>query len=186
MTDQVGRAAIAEIDTRIDTAQWQDLLEGQDIDELVRTSIDAAIAVLREEASSGAVANLEDTAEISLVLTDDAAIAELNSTWRGRDGATNVLSFPQDDDTPPPGAPRLLGDIVLAAETVHREAAKERKFVADHTRHLLIHGFLHLLGYDHGTTAEAAEMEALETAALARLGIADPYLEPELEADSGP
>ena len=115
--------------------------------------------------------------EISLVFTDDAEQRALNRDYRHKDRATNVLSFPNmDDDTPADaGMPRLLGDVVLARETVEREAREQGKSLADHVTHLLVHGTLHLLGYDHEEVAEAAEMEALETTILAGLGIADPY-----------
>ena len=116
--------------------------------------------------------------EISLVFTDDAEQRGLNRDYRHKDSATNVLSFPNMDDsamTAPEGLPRLLGDVVLARETIAREAGEQGKSFADHTTHLLIHGTLHLLGHDHLEPGEAAEMEALETEILAGLGIADPY-----------
>ncbi|MDJ1158750.1 rRNA maturation RNase YbeY [Chelatococcus sp. SYSU_G07232] len=113
-------------------------------------------------------------AELSIVLTDDASIRGLNRQWRGLDKPTNVLSFPGAAVDRLAEAPHL-GDIVVAFETVQREAEAEGKSLADHTAHLVIHGLLHLLGYDHETDAEAEDMEAREVAALARLGIADPY-----------
>ena len=108
--------------------------------------------------------------EVSLVLTDDAAIRRLNRDYRGKDAATNVLSFPTIE------APGLLGDIVLARETIMREAADKGASFKSHVTHLIIHGLLHLLGHDHQTEAEAAVMEAIEIAALAKLGIANPYV----------
>ena len=115
--------------------------------------------------------------EVSLVFTDDAEQRILNRDYRQRDRATNVLSFPNmaDDTGAPAGLPRLLGDVVLARETIAREAAEQGKSLADHSTHLVVHGTLHLLGYDHDEAAEAAAMEALEIAILAALGIADPY-----------
>jgi len=113
-------------------------------------------------------------AELSLVLTDDARIRRLNRDWRGFDKPTNVLSFPAadaDDDDPGP----LLGDVVIALETTAREAAEEGRRFDDHFAHLLVHGLLHLFGFDHESDDEAEEMEALETTILADLGIADPY-----------
>ena len=95
-------------------------------------------------------------------------------TWRGLDKPTNVLSFPGSGSPSPKGV-RHLGDLALAFETLAREAAEEQKSLADHVTHLIVHGTLHLLGYDHEADADAEEMEALEVAALARLGIADPY-----------
>ena len=109
-----------------------------------------------------------------LLLADDAAVRALNQQWRGHDKPTNVLSFPAPAG-PVSGCARLLGDIVLAWDTVAREAAQEGKAVPDHTAHLVVHGVLHLLGLDHETESEANAMEAVEVAALARLGIADPY-----------
>lgn len=114
-------------------------------------------------------------AEISVVLTDDAEQRDLNLKWRGIDKTTNVLSFPQIAPFRPVSG--LLGDIVLARETVEREAADERKRLEDHVAHLLVHGFLHVLGYDHLVEDEALHMEGLETQILASLGIADPYAE---------
>jgi probable rRNA maturation factor len=125
-------------------------------------------------ALAGAAA-LKGPAELSLVLGDDAMLRALNGRWRGQDKATNVLSFPALDSELPEGAPRLLGDVVLAFETVAAEAAAQEKGLADHLRHLIVHGVLHLLGFDHATAGEAARMEALEVAVLARLGVPDPY-----------
>jgi len=113
-------------------------------------------------------------AELSLVLADDATVRELNTRWRGKDAATNVLAF-ASDEPPAKGKPVLLGDVVLAYETVAAEAKEQGKRLADHLRHLVIHGVLHLLGYDHVKAAPAKRMEALETRILASLGIADPY-----------
>lgn len=107
--------------------------------------------------------------ELSIVLTDDVQIRALNRDYRHRDKSTNVLSFPV-----PPPAP-LLGDVVLARETILREAAEKGVLFEDHLTHLLIHGWLHLQGFDHETDADATRMEALEIAALATLGIDNPY-----------
>ncbi len=135
------------------------------LNELARTSVAAAFEVA---CADGVPAR--DDYIVSLLFTDDAAIRELNRTWRGRDGATNVLSFPQPG--PPSG---MLGDIVLACETVRSEAALEGKSYEHHIAHLIIHGFLHLFGYDHETSNEAELMENLERSGLRILGIADPY-----------
>ena len=120
-------------------------------------------------------------AEIGVVLADDATVRRLNAAYRGQDRATDVLSFPtfarvleQAPVAPPPG-PLPLGDIVLALETVRADAAAEGKPFVDHVSHLLVHGCLHLLGYDHGTAADAARMEGLERAILGQLGVPDPY-----------
>lgn len=123
-------------------------------------------------------------AELCVHLADDAQVRELNARWRGLDKPTNVLSFPAVDPAHLAGA-RLLGDIVLAYETVAREAEAEGKPLADHFRHLIVHGFLHLVGFDHETDAEAEVMEAMETRILARLGVADPYRAAALE-DAAP
>lgn len=126
-------------------------------------------------AAADAVApRLSAPAELAVVFTDDRHIRALNRTYRQKDAATNVLSFP----APPPkagGYGPLLGDIVLASETVQGEAGARGLTLADHATHLIVHGFLHLFGYDHGDEHEAVAMEALETAILNKLGIADPY-----------
>ncbi|KPF68623.1 hypothetical protein IP69_11365 [Bosea sp. AAP35] len=122
-----------------------------------------------------------DGAEVSLLLTDDKRIRIVNRDWRGLDKATNVLSFPAVPAKQIARSP-VLGDIVIAYETVAREAQDENKSLGDHFSHLVIHGLLHLLGEDHETEAEAQRMESLEIAALARLGIADPYADGELIA----
>ncbi|CDZ35318.1 rRNA maturation RNase YbeY [Neorhizobium galegae] len=113
--------------------------------------------------------------ELSLVFTDDAAIREINAEWRGKDKPTNVLSFPAFPLEPGKMPGPMLGDIVIARETVEREAVDLDKSFEDHLTHLLVHGFLHLFGYDHMQTDEAERMEALETRILATLGLSDPY-----------
>lgn len=115
-----------------------------------------------------------DPAEISVLLGSDAEIRELNRRFRGRDRPTNVLSFPAGDG-PWPGGPPPLGEIALAGATVRREAARQRKTLHDHLCHLVVHGTLHLLGFDHRTEEEAARMEQLEAGCLETLSIADPY-----------
>lgn len=114
---------------------------------------------------------------LGVVLSDDAEQRRLNRDYRGQDKPTNVLSFAlADPDKPvPDGMPVLLGDVVLAFETVAREAAEQEKPLADHLRHLVVHGVLHLLGCDHETEEEAADMEAREVGILRGLGVADPY-----------
>lgn len=117
----------------------------------------------------------------SVLFTSDAEVHTLNREWRGKDKPTNVLSFPMLEradllDLAPDGPPELLGDIALAFETCAREAADKGIPVADHARHLIVHGLLHLAGHDHEISdAEAEAMEALETKALALLGLPDPY-----------
>ena len=140
-----------------------------DVEALARRAVEAALAVARNPPR-------QEDVELSLLLADDEAVRALNRAWRGKDKATNVLSFPAN---PHPGMPgrQPLGDVALAFGTVAREAESEGKTLADHATHLIVHGVLHLLGYDHETEAEAEIMEALEVEALARLGIADPYRE---------
>ncbi|ARJ66360.1 rRNA maturation RNase YbeY [Magnetospirillum sp. ME-1] len=126
----------------------------------------------------GAVDLPDGVVELSIVLADDETVRGLNRDWRGKDQPTNVLSFASlDDEDAPivPGAPLLLGDVILAYETCAAEAQEQGKELADHFSHLVVHGVLHLLGYDHMDEEEAAEMEALETTLLAALGIPDPY-----------
>lgn len=116
-------------------------------------------------------------AELGLALADDDTLQRLNRTYRGIDRPTNVLAFPAEDGPTTSGA-RLLGDVVLAAGTLQREADEQGKTPTDHLAHLVVHGVLHLLGYDHQRETEAQAMEALEREILAGLGIADPYREP--------
>jgi probable rRNA maturation factor len=140
---------------------------------------EATLAALVEHAITATFAELSParpgSSELGVIFTDDAHIRDLNAGWRGKDKATNVLSFPAFPETKSGPLPPLLGDIVLAAETVAGEAALEDKPFENHISHLVVHGLLHLLGYDHETDAEAEEMEALERRVLARLAIPDPY-----------
>jgi probable rRNA maturation factor len=112
-------------------------------------------------------------AELSVVLSDDARVHDLNRTYRRKDKPTNVLSFPAGATRPDGVA--LLGDVVLAFETCAAEAKAQGKTLRAHLVHLVVHGVLHLLGHDHVRAREAERMEALERTVLARLGIADPY-----------
>ena len=124
------------------------------------------------------------TCEISVKLSSDAEVRRLNAQYRGKDRPTNVLSFPQVQRDLLPALTNsddgevLLGDIILAAETCRREAEAKNIAVEDHAVHLIVHGVLHLVGYEHERNAEATEMERLEAVILGRLGIADPYAEP--------
>ncbi|MER8919172.1 rRNA maturation RNase YbeY [Mesorhizobium sp. M0802] len=151
-----------EIDMSVEAGDWPDEAA---LTRLVDRAVSAAFA---ETAAAG-------PSELSIVFSNDAHIRTLNAGWRGKDKATNVLSFPAFPFPRGGKLPPMLGDIVLAAETVAREAALEDKPFENHITHLVIHGLLHLLGYDHETDAEAEEMEAIERSALARLAIPDPY-----------
>jgi probable rRNA maturation factor len=135
-----------------------------------------AEAVVRRAITQAAAVegSADPAAEVSVLLCDDAVIAALNARWRGRDEPTNVLSFPAPP-TGDPAAPAHLGDIAIACETVIREAQEQGQPVTQHLAHLAVHGFLHLLGYDHVTDGEAERMERLEREILASLGIPDPY-----------
>ena len=129
----------------------------------IRDAIDAAADALSIEGG-----------EVSIVLTDDSAIARLNRDWRGIDKPTNVLSFPASDHNAG-GGMQLLGDIVIAYETLERECEDENRLFLHHLAHLTVHGFLHLIGYDHQTDAQAEEMEGLESRIMTRLNMPDPY-----------
>jgi probable rRNA maturation factor len=148
---------------------------------LARTAAQAALrsrsarAVLRRAFPAGG------PVELAIVLTDDRTVRQLNRRYRGLDKPTNVLSFAAQDLAEPiavalpAGAAAVLGDVVLAGQTVSREAAEQGKSLGDHLAHLVVHGTLHLLGYDHQDAAEARRMEGIEARVLAGLGIADPY-----------
>jgi probable rRNA maturation factor len=151
------------IDVAITEPRWAELAAHEEL---------IARALRRTLAETGT--KLQADAEVSVLLCNDAFIAGLNKQWRGRDTATNVLSFPSGED---PDAAALLGDIVIAFETTAHEAQTLNKTFEDHVTHLVVHGFLHLLGYDHEEDGEAEEMEAVERQVLASLGIADPYRE---------
>lgn len=157
------------LDIRLQSRKWREI-EG--LRPRILAAIDAALALAPVKPLPGA--------ELSLLLTDDKRIRIVNRDWRGFDKATNVLSFPAAPPERIASSP-IVGDIVIALETVVREAQAEEKSVGDHLSHLVIHGLLHLLGEDHETEEQAQRMEALETAALARLGIADPYAGSEPE-----
>ena len=144
-----------------------------DADRLARDAVRVALATDVSKTGLASPARVE----LCIVLADDIEQQRLNSLFRGQDVPTNVLAFPawEPGMRSPPGAPLLLGDIVLAFETVTREAAEQRKPFADHLRHLIVHGVLHLLGYDHQTADGASIMESLERVILAKLGVPDPY-----------
>lgn len=156
-----------EIDVLVEAKAWE-TLEGAE--RLAKRAARAALAAGADD--------LGDACEMSITLTDDARIRVLNRDWRDKDKATNVLSFPAPE-MPEGVMPEPLGDVIVAYETLVAEAEAEGKRPADHLTHLVVHGTLHLLGFDHITDQEAEEMEALERAILQGLGISDPYALPE-------
>jgi probable rRNA maturation factor len=147
------------------------------------TEPDAEAAIQRAIAAAAQMTDAGDgEAELAVMLTDDAGIRTLNLNWRGIDKPTNVLSFPALPPTGaggPDDAPRMLGDIAIAYETTRREADDEQKPFDHHLSHLAVHGFLHLMGYDHEKDDDAEAMETLEQEILAQLGIPDPYADRE-------
>lgn len=152
---------MSEVDLLIEADGWSALPEAE---ALSGRAVTAALRAAGSRARGG----------VSLLFTDDARMRALNRQWRGHDKPTNVLSFPAAAPQAAETAP-FLGDVALAYETVAREAADEGKTLAQHVTHLVVHGTLHLLGHDHEVDAEAEAMEALERAALAELGLPDPY-----------
>ena len=156
------------IDIEIEDPAWTAALP--DAEDLTRA---AAVAALNLPRAAG-----EPPRGVAILLTDDAAVRELNGRFRGQDKATNVLSFPA-----PANPEDHLGDVALAYGACAREAREQGKPLAHHLQHLVAHGVLHLLGYDHVNDAEAEEMEGLERVVLAGLGVADPYR--AVEGDDG-
>lgn len=150
------------VDVTVSAGAWRRLLPDAEV--VARTAAEAAWRALG--ATGGA-------AEVSVLLADDETVRALNRRHRGIDRPTNVLSF--QIGTPPGGLPRMLGDVVLADGVVVREAESQGKSVPEHLSHLVVHGVLHLLGYDHEADPEAETMEALEVRTLSGLGIANPY-----------
>ena len=153
------------IEVTIEAPAWQSAVT--DPLQLCRRAVSA---VLSREVSAAAV-------EVGVVLADDARVRALNRDFRGQDRATNVLSFPTGETAAPMiGQPLILGDVVVALETMQREATADGTPLGHHLTHLVVHGTLHLLGYDHESDDEAERMEAREVELLAALGVADPYL----------
>jgi probable rRNA maturation factor len=155
------RAAVTVI---IDDQGWPKLVA--DPARLLRRAARAALKVARRPRGTGSFA-------LTVALMSDRGVRRLNHDFRGKDKPTNVLSFPADRV---PGRRVELGDVALALGVVRREAKAQGKTAADHLAHLMVHGVLHLLGYDHETKPDAERMEKLERKALAALGIADPYV----------
>jgi probable rRNA maturation factor len=154
----------------VESPLWETL---PDADAIVRRAVAAA--------AHGLQIPHRGHAALDVLLCDDATIATLNARWRGQERATNVLSFPAAPLTHLDTGSAPLGDIAIAYETVTREAAEQGKAVADHLTHLVVHGFLHLLGYDHQMDGEAERMERLERDILARIGVTDPYASRDAE-----
>ncbi len=160
-----------ELDIRIDDEGWREL--GVDIEDACQSAV-AAAASRTQTASVG----------VDMLLTSDAEMRRLNNQWRGKDKPTDVLSFPAGS-SPPGGAP-FLGDIALGLETCSRDAARLGRPMNRHIAHLAVHGFLHLLGYDHVETSDAETMEALEVHILGDLGYPDPYESSEPQSNTTP
>jgi probable rRNA maturation factor len=161
----VARAALA-VDIIVDCPLWK---AERGVDTMLRRAVAEAASMV----STG-------DGELAIVLTDDSAMRALNRDWRGQDKPTNVISFPAKAS--PAAAPRMLGDIVIAYQTMTREAQTEGKPLMHHLAHLAVHGFLHLAGYDHDAEKAAEAMEELEVAILARLDVPNPYLRRGVEA----
>jgi probable rRNA maturation factor len=154
------RGLTTAVDIQVASKRWQAQPQAE-------PTVRAAIAAAAALSTAGG--------EVSILLTDDKAIRALNRDWRGIDKATNVLSFPAPDAAP--GAPaKMLGDIVMAYETLAQECARDDRPFLHHLAHLTVHGFLHLIGYDHQTDSQAGAMEGLESKIMTRLKMPDPYL----------
>ena len=147
----------------VDNAHWRELPE---LKQLTRAAVLAA---------ADEIGKVHDDLELAILFTDDERMAHLNTEWRNKSGATNVLSFPAEDFPLPAGEPKPLGDIVLAEGVVTGEALQQGKTLPQHLSHLIIHGFLHLAGYDHENDREAQAMEELEIAIMKKLGFPNPY-----------
>lgn len=159
-----------DVDFRIEAGDWSAV-------EALESTIDATFSAIMLNKSFSRIRKVMDGSEVSLLLSDDSQICAMNSKFRGQNKATNVLSFPQKEADCDFFGP-YLGDIVLAFETIFREAELEKKDFKHHLQHLLIHGFLHLVGFDHETDDEAVVMENLEIDILRNLNIDNPYKDP--------
>ena len=150
-----------EIDVIVRSARWRKRPTAKTI---VKRAVLAAVEAISTPST-----------ELAIVLTDDSAIQTLNRDWRGKNAPTNVLSFPAAAPGKSRSAPPYIGDIIIAYQTVAREAVAEGKPFNHHLAHLAVHGFLHLLGYDHENDRDAEKMERLERKILKRLAVPDPY-----------
>ena len=153
----------------VEAGEWGDV---EATEALAEAALAAAVRDLAEREGQPFP---EEPPEVSLVLADDAMMADINSQWRNQPKPTNVLSFPAFPLVPGGKPGPMLGDIILARETIEREAADLGKPVDEHITHLIVHGFLHLFGYDHIENSDAEKMEAIETRILASLDLSDPY-----------
>lgn len=159
-----------KVDLRVDCKAWKDALPD------VKKTVEKAVRAAWKAGNTGYFALPVKNAEVSVMLTNDDAVHALNREYRGVDRPTNVLSFAAlDDEDEPIVDPMLLGDIVVAFETTEREAAEQNKSPEEHFFHLIVHGVLHLIGYDHVEDADAEVMEALETKIMIENGMDDPY-----------
>jgi probable rRNA maturation factor len=164
-----GRKSAPLVEVIIASPQWR---KKPSAAALVRKAIRTAVSTKFVSTKSASTPRVE----LAIVLANDSAIRALNKQWRKLDAPTNVLSFPAKIVRTGRNAPRQLGDIVIAFETTAREAAAEGKQFEHHLVHLAVHGFLHLLGYDHESDRDAKKMERLEVAILSRLNVPDPYV----------
>mgnify|MGYP001277394495 CR=1 FL=1 len=170
----MGMTGALEIDVTVSCPAWIEAVPG--VEDVCRDAARAACAANGATPAS-TPASTPAGAEASLVLADDRFMRALNRDYRNLDEATNVLAFANadaagdDGGDDAPGAPRILGDVVVAYETAAAEATRSRTVLADHLCHLVVHGILHLLGHDHETNADAERMEGLEIRALASLGV---------------
>lgn len=174
-------AVVTDLSVTVQDPLWLDLLADAGEAGIERLLSRAAAAVFAATPLSADLAGRG--CEFSVVLTDDARMQEMNRTWRGIDRPTDVLSFAGDDGFAPPEAAVPLGDIVLARQTIVRDAAAMQRDLPHHLSHIAVHGLLHLLGWDHEVAAEAERMEAQERLVLGRLGFVEDH---EEDGDAGP
>lgn len=166
-SETVSVHGVPDVDVDIRCGLWHEALP--DVTQLCCQAAQAAAAF------AGAGQTGLTGSEISVVLADDDFVQELNNSWRHQDSPTNVLAFPASDDETPATEIRMLGDVVVAFQTSAREANEQGKTLNSHLAHLIVHGVLHLMGYDHMTDDDAEQMEGLEITILSRMGIRNPY-----------
>lgn len=179
--EPAGARTVPDLDlaVTVECADWTAAIAG--LEDRVRPAVDAAIAAARADAGGAPRPKAAGELELGLVFADDERVHALNWQYRRKDAPTNVLAF-ENADAPPAGQPWQLGDVVLAFGACRAEAAAAGIALEAHVIHLVIHGILHLFGYDHLEERDARQMEGLETRVLAALGIADPYAN---DANSG-